>query len=54
MGLVLKITNKSQHDWPELVAVIPCFNPEAGLENRSRQDCLERHQKDFGMQWKQE
>ena len=25
--LVLKITNKSEHDWPELAAIIPCFNP---------------------------
>jgi len=25
--LVLKITNESKHDWPELAAIIPCFNP---------------------------
>lgn len=25
--LTLQVTNRSGHDWPELAAVIPCFNP---------------------------
>lgn len=25
--LILKITNASEHDWPEVAAIIPCFNP---------------------------
>lgn len=25
--LMLTITNKSDHDWPEIAAIIPCFNP---------------------------
>ena len=25
--LLLKITNNSEHDWPEIAAIIPCFNP---------------------------
>ena len=25
--LILKITNTSEHDWPEIAAIIPCFNP---------------------------
>ena len=25
--LTLTVTNRSDHDWPELAAVIPCFNP---------------------------
>ncbi len=27
--LTLSITNKSDHDWPELAAIIPCFNPDS-------------------------
>lgn len=25
--LVLKVTNVSSHDWPEIAAIIPCWNP---------------------------
>jgi len=25
--LILDITNTSEHDWPEIAAIIPCFNP---------------------------
>ena len=25
--MTLEITNKSDHDWPEIAAIIPCFNP---------------------------
>lgn len=25
--LALRITNQSDHDWPELASIIPCFNP---------------------------
>ncbi len=25
--LILNITNNSEHDWPEIAAIIPCFNP---------------------------
>ena len=27
VDLMLTITNKSTHDWPEIAAIIPCFNP---------------------------
>jgi hypothetical protein len=26
-ALTLEITNTSDHDWPEIAAIIPCFNP---------------------------
>ena len=26
-NMTLKITNTSEHDWPEIAAIIPCFNP---------------------------
>ena len=29
--MILKITNTSKHDWPDIAAIIPCFNP--GHEN---------------------
>ncbi|MCP5111462.1 MAG: hypothetical protein GY953_11570 [bacterium] len=34
--LSLEITNRSSHDWPELAAVIPCFNP-GPEESRNQQ-----------------
>jgi len=33
--LTLEITNTSNHDWPEIAAIIPCFNP-----GPSKQDSL--------------
>ena len=27
VDLVMKVTNNSDHDWPELAAIIPCLNP---------------------------
>jgi hypothetical protein len=32
--LLLEITKKSDHDWPEIAAMIPCFNP--GPKNSRR------------------
>ena len=34
--LALEVANRSGHDWPELAAVIPCFNP-GPKESRNRQ-----------------
>ena len=33
VDLHLKITNHSGHDWPEIAAIIPCFNPGSDRGN---------------------
>jgi hypothetical protein len=32
VDLELTVHNRSQHDWPEPAAIIPCFNPSRGKE----------------------
>ena len=34
--LALKVTNTSDHDWPELAAFIPCFSPGLDREKKPR------------------
>lgn len=36
VNLALTVTNRSNHDWPKLAAIIPCFNP-GPAETRNRQ-----------------
>jgi len=36
--MVLDITNISDHDWPEIAAIIPCFNP--GADSRKITDAI--------------
>ncbi len=36
--MTLTVTNKSDHDWPQLASIIPCFNP--GPEGRQNEQFL--------------